>query len=76
MRFLENFRAECACLRHRFVKPVHLEPEEYPEAARRCVPVAEIRVSMRIPRMKLQHYFPIFDYLFVFGSAVTTLAIE
>jgi hypothetical protein len=76
VRLFENFGIENSRLRNRLVKPAHLKPEEHAEPVRCCVGVAEVGMSVRIPRMKLQDDFPISNYLLVFRSAVPALAIE
>jgi hypothetical protein len=65
-----------ARLRYRSVKRTQLEPEQNTKTVGRRVCVAKVRMSMNVPRMKLENYFVILHNLFVFIPAMTALATE
>jgi hypothetical protein len=63
-----------ARLLYRRVKRAQLEPEQDTKTVGRSDCVAKVRMTMNIPRMKLENYFTILHDLFVFISAMTALA--
>jgi hypothetical protein len=61
---------------YRSVKRAQLEPEQDTKTVGRRGRVAKVRMSMNVPRMKLENYFAIHHNLFVFIAAMTALATE
>jgi hypothetical protein len=76
IRSFNDCCAKRARLRYRSVKRAQLEPEQNTKPVGRCICVAEVRMSMNVPRVQLENYFAILHNLFVFIAAMTALATQ